>query len=77
MTKCKYFKVETKPIRSKEMRADRQRPAPIVVEIPYCSHPNHSPFNLKTAKTTICGPRLQCEGDLDNCPLTKDEFNDA
>ena len=77
MTDCDFYQVTTKTLESKEIRPDRQRVSPQVVSMPWCQHPKHSPVDETDATRTIGGGRLlRCGGQLDQCPLSKEQYRD-
>lgn len=77
MAECRFYKVETRHIESKEIRADRQRDV-ITVRLPWCSHPKHSPVPREIATGTVGGAHhLRCEGSLAKCPLSPDQLKDV
>ena len=73
---CPYYELHVVELRCREIRADRMDAPPIVSTTPWCSHPNHSPKTLRSARS-ISNKKLECGGVLDNCPLTAEQFNDA
>lgn len=66
--KCPWHRVEKKLLRSKEMTQDRGRHIKPINDH-YCSH-RHSPKPRKSIGALSCG------GDLEACPLTKEQLRD-
>ena len=78
MAECEYYKEDLIAIPSREIRRDRNGPAPSVARIPWCTHPKHSPVDEKTAYGTVgAGNKLECEGDRGKCRLSTEQFEDV
>ena len=75
MNKCPYSKTEHKQIQSQESRSDRQPVGHRTIKLQWCDH-SHSPVT-KDHMNFIGGSRqLLCEGNLDKCFLSREEFAD-
>ena len=79
MPRCPYYKVESKTLRSREIRPDRTEPPPQTILLPWCAHPKHSPVSKFTVTRTIGGANhRKCEGDLSKCQIVpRDKFFDT
>ena len=78
MAEWEYYKEDLIAIPSRGIRQDRHGPPPSVARIPWCTHPNHSPVDEKTAYGTVGGGiKLECEGDCGKCRLSAKQFEDV
>ena len=39
------------------------------LEIPYCSHPKHSPLGYRMVERGVNGKQLECGGSMRKCPI--------
>ena len=77
MSKCQWYKVHVKHIKSRENLPDHQVHNVQIDNRPWCSH-KHSPVSLRVAISVMRGSGLlKCEGDMGKCPLSETEFSDT
>jgi hypothetical protein len=72
---CRHYRIEKLTVEGRDFGADAPSDARIV-EIPWCSHPRHSPLDQPTA-LSLQSRALQCDGALTRCPLSPAQFADA
>lgn len=68
---CTFFKKVVFSFEDNELRGDRGRGPTSTEEVFICKH-KHSPVS----RVSIGGPKLKCNGDMDNCPLSEEKFLD-
>lgn len=73
---CPYYEVHRQVLRSKIITGGRGPRPSRIVDSSWCSHPKHSPVSRQAARTVSGANLLACGGELDNCPLTPDQFHD-
>ena len=76
MAECKYYREAVGVIDSRKISGDRM-PDAEVIRAPWCAHPKHSRVNEWAAVGTKDGWKLlKCGGELAECPLTGEQFDD-
>lgn len=72
---CRYYQIERLTVEGRDLGDDALRDAR-VFEVPWCSHPKHSPLDRPTAMS-LRTRALQCGGLYAHCPLSPGQFADA
>ncbi len=76
MSKCQYYEVSVRNIKSRERQPHHQVQNYRTDNIPWCSH-KHSPACQKKVVSVMGGANLlTCKGDTEKCPLSETEFSD-
>jgi len=78
MPQCQYYNVARRPLPSREPGPNRMPPPLRMSYKPWCAHPKHSPVpKPDVANNTLFPKKLECQGDLNKCPLIQDQFLDT
>ncbi len=77
MDECPFFQSFTKTIESQTIHGDRQANKTDQTKAFWCSHPKHSPVDLKIIKKVVGASNfLKCQGELSRCQLSQEQYND-
>ena len=78
MSECPFYRIEKVRIdRSREVTGSHNREPDQIASVPWCSHPKHSPVPFQKTKGMGGGHLLKCGGDIENCPLSHDQYSDV
>lgn len=70
MSECEFYNVKRKAESpSKQIRSDRQRKPPRMLELPWCAHAESPVTEKLTTEVLAGGNLLKCGGDLVKCPI--------
>lgn len=71
MSECTYYEKEEIPTQRNPIGSNRQRHAPRLNAVPWCSHEN-SPVQKDIALSIGGGKELKCQGCLEECQIERD-----
>ena len=69
MPKCEYYREFAETVVYRALSGLKRRDVHLEVQIPWCSHPEHSPLNEEQAKNGFGMKGLSCEGIPERCPI--------
>jgi hypothetical protein len=75
---CGFFRTDRIQFRSQEIQPTMQSHSAPTREIPWCSHPKHSPADLALVTKVVAGGSiLRCGGDFARCQIAPEKFEDV